>query len=228
MGDIGEGSRMMRRSTLLLAATIGFGVLYLAAAAVLGSTPGPAESGQLVAAWFHSHGGHVRTWLWLLTLSLPLFAIFAAIVRSQLPAPHRDVFFFGAVAFTAETAVQGWLWAGMSWHAGQLDPSTARTLLDVASFWGPVLNSATLTMLAPVVIVALQGDRRVPRWVGAVGGIALVEQLIETVTVFGHRGFLAPGGPMNVYLGAGLVGVWLLCVGVTMARALAGDERRIA
>jgi hypothetical protein len=127
---------MVRRSTLLLSATLGFGLLYVAATVVLGSTPDAGVDGQALAAWFRDHDGHVRAWMWLLTLSAPLFATFAALVRTQLPAPHRDVFFFGAIAFAAETAVQGWLWAGMAWHASQLQPATARTLLDVASLWG--------------------------------------------------------------------------------------------
>ncbi len=214
----------MRKPTLLLVATIGFGVLYLAAGLVVGSTPGPTEGGPAVVAWFAGHGGQVRSWLWLLTLALPLFAVFAAIVRGHLPAPHRDVFFFGAIAFAAETAVQGWLWAGMSWHAAQLNPSTARTLLDVASYWGPVLNSTTMTMLAPVALVALPRGLVLPRWVGVIAALAFVEQFVETITIFGKSGFLAPGGAMNTYLGAALVGLSLLGIGITMARSLAGAE----
>lgn len=217
----------MRKQTLLILAAIGFGILYLAAGAALGSTPGPTEDGRAVAAWFQGHGGHVRAWLWLLTLSLPLFAVFASIIRGRLPAPHRDVFFFGAIAFTAETAAQGWLWAGLSWHASHLDPSTARTLLDVASFWGPVLNSTTITMLAPLGIVAFSRGAEIPRWVGAIVTVAFVEQLVETITVFGKSGFLAPGGTMNVYLGAGLVGLSFLCVGLSTARSL-GQQPRIS
>jgi apolipoprotein N-acyltransferase len=209
----------MRRSTLLLSATVGFGLLYIAAAVALGSTPDAGDDGQAVAAWFRDNDGHVRTWIWLLTLSAPFFATFVALVRAQLPAPHRDVFLFGAVAFAAETAVQSWIWGGMAWHAGDLDPATARTLLDVASFWGPVLTSATITMLAPVVLLALRGEAGLPRWLGLVGAVALVEQLVETITIFGRHGFIAPGGPMNIYLGAALVGVWLLCLGVTLARS---------
>jgi hypothetical protein len=209
----------LRRSTLLLVATVGFGVLYLAASIALGSTPDARDSGQAVAAWFRDHDDNVRTWIWLLTLSAPLFATFAALIRAQLPAPHRDVFFFGAIAFAAETAVQGWLWAGMAWHASRLEPATARTLVDVASFWGPVLTSTTVTMLAPVVLLALQRQAGLPRWLGVVGAVALVEQLIETITIFGRHGFIAPGGPMNIYLGAGLVAVFLLGLGFTAARA---------
>jgi hypothetical protein len=204
----------VRRSTLLLIATIGFGLLYLAAAMTLGSTPDSGDNGQTVASWFRDHDGRVRTSVWLLTLSLPLFATFAALIRARLPSPHRDVFFFGAITLAAETAVQAWIWAGLAWHAGQLQPATARTLLDVASFWGPVLTSTTVTVLVPVALLGLRGGAWIPRWVGLVAGVAVAEQAVETITVFGRHGFIAPGGPMNVYLGAGLVAVALLVLGV--------------
>jgi apolipoprotein N-acyltransferase len=208
----------MKRSSLLLVVTVGFGVLYLAASIALGTTPDAGDSGQTVAAWFRDHDGNVRAWIWLLTLSAPLFATFAALVRERLPSPHRDVFFFGAIAFAAETAVQGWLWAGMAWHAGALQPATARTLLDVASYLGPVLTSTTVMMLAPVALLGLRDGETLPRWLGAVAAVALAEQLIETITIFGRHGFIAPGGPMNIYLGAGLTALSLLSLGVALAR----------
>jgi apolipoprotein N-acyltransferase len=211
----------VRRSTVLLLTTIAFGVLYLAAALVLGQTPDAGDNGQTVVNWFRDHGDQVRVWAWLLTLTLPLFATFAALVRAELPSPYRDVFFFGAIALGAETAVQGWFWLGMSWHAGQLQPATARTLLDVASFWGPVLTSATVTMLAPVALLAIRGAGGLPRWLGVVAGVALIEQVIETITIFGRNGFIAPGGPMNVYLGAGLTALSLVCLGVAVSRKAA-------
>jgi hypothetical protein len=211
----------MQRSWVLLLTTIAFGVLYLAGALILGQTPSAGDDGQAVANWFRDHGDQVRIWMWLLTLSLPLFATFAALVRTQLPTPYRDVFLFGAVALAAETAVQGWFWLGMSWHAGQLQPAIARTVLDVASFWGPVLTSATVTMLAPVVLLAIRGASGLPRWLGVVAGVALIEQLIETITIFGRDGFIAPGGPMNVYLGAGLTALSLVCLGVAVSRQMA-------
>jgi len=195
-------------------------VLYLAGAIALGTTPDARDSGQSVAAWFRDHDGNVRTWLLLLTLSAPLFATFAALVRERLPSPHRDVFFFGAVAFAAETAVQGWIWGGMAWHPADLQPATARTLLDVASFWGPVLTSTTITMLAPIALLGLRsGPPALPRWLGAVAAVALAEQLVETITIFGRHGFIAPGGPMNVYLGAGLTAVALLSLGIALGRS---------
>jgi hypothetical protein len=105
---------MMRRSTVLLSATVGFGLLNIAAVAVLGSTPGAGADGQAVDSWFRGHGDQVRVWMWLLALATPLLATFAPLVRAALPAPHGDMFFFGAIAFAAETAVQGWFWLGMA------------------------------------------------------------------------------------------------------------------
>ncbi len=210
----------MRRSTVLFASTIGLAVLYIAAAATLGTTPDPDDRAATVAGWFRDHGGNVRTWMWLLTLGLPLLAVVASFIRGHLPAPHGDIFFFGAVALAAETAIQGWLWAGMAWHANQLAPTTARTLLDVASYWGPVLTSASIAMLAPIAILGWQRRAGLPRWLGIVAAVTLIEQIVETITIFGHRGFIAPGGPMNLYLGGPLFLIVVVALGVTVARAI--------
>ena len=146
----------MRRSTVLVGSIIGVVVLYTAAAVSLGTTPAADDSGATVAAWFRSNGSHVRLWLLFTTFALVLLAVYAAIVRSNLPPPHRDVFFFGAVALVAETAAQGWLWGGLALHPNQLQPATARTLLDVAIYWGPLLTGAAITMLAPVAVLSFQ------------------------------------------------------------------------
>jgi hypothetical protein len=53
-----------------------------------------------------------------------------------------------------------------------------------------------------------------------VTGIALVEQVVETVTIFGDRGFTAPGGPMNLMLGAGLTVIAFVSIGVVVARTM--------
>jgi hypothetical protein len=50
-----------------------------------------------------------------------------------------------------------------------------------------------------------------------VSGVALVEQIVETITIFGHEGFIAPGGPMNLQLGAWLTTVALVCTGIVLA-----------
>ncbi len=210
----------MRNRTVLFASTIIFGGLYIAAAIALGSTPGARDDGTIVGAWFRDHGSNVRVWLWLATLSVIAFAVFASLIRRQLPSPHRDIFFFGAIALAVESAGQGWIWAGLGLHAESLEPATARTLLDVASFWGPVLTSTTILMLVPVTIVAWRREAGLPRWLAVVTGVAAIEQLVETITIFGETGFIAPGGPMNLVLGAGLVLASFVCIGLTTARAM--------
>jgi hypothetical protein len=203
-----------------MGSTLGFAILYIAAAASLGTTPDANASGSTVARWFRDNGGHVRVSIWLITLGLTLFAVVASFIRGHFPKPYGDVFFFGAVALAAETAVQGWLWAGMAWHANTLAPTTARTLLDVASYWGPVLISATVAMLAPVAILGPQRRSGLPAWLGVVATVALLEQLVETITIFGHKGFAAPGGPMNLYLGGALTGVAIVSLGITASRTV--------
>jgi hypothetical protein len=210
----------MKRSTVLLATTIGIGVLYLAGTLALGTPPKATDRGEDVVTWFHDNGGHVHTWVWLLTLSLPLVALFGSFIRNRLSPPYGDVFFFGTVAFAAQTAVYGWIWAALAWHSATLQPATARLVLDVASYWGPVLTATTIMTLAPVTILALQRRDRLPQWLGVVTGVALVEQLVEMVTIFGDRGFTAPGGAMNNFLGAGLTAIAWISIGVVVARSL--------
>src|SRR3954453_7266962 len=89
----------MRRSTLLLAVTIGFALLYGAASIALGTPPDAGDSAASVVRWVPPHDGNARLWMWLLTLSVHLFAIYAASIRGVPPGPHRDVFLFGAIAF---------------------------------------------------------------------------------------------------------------------------------
>jgi hypothetical protein len=81
-------------------------------------------------------------------------------------------------------------------------------------------TGATITMLAPVTLLAFQRRAGLPTWLGILTGIAMLEQAAETVTIFGHTGFTAPGGPMNLILGAGLVTVAFIAVGIVLARAI--------
>jgi len=193
----------------LVAAAIGAGVLYLVGAVALGSPPGATDSPGQVAAWFRDHHDAARLYAWTAALGTFAFAIAAGIIRGALPAPYRDVFLLGAAAFIAETAVQAWLWAALALHPSSLQPATARVGLDIASFWGPILTGATTTMIGAVTALGVRSRPLIPRWLTALGVIAFAEQAVETITVFGTHGLIAPGGDMNVLLGAGLTAIWL-------------------
>jgi hypothetical protein len=198
------------RSQVLVGAAVATTALYVFSLVALGAPPRSADTGAQVVDWFREHRDGVRWSVWSLTVLAPLLALVFALLRRLLPAPHRDVFLIGAIVFLGTTAVQAWTWGGLALHVDHLEPATARTVLDVAVFWGPVLTGATITMMTPVTLLALGGHATLPRWLGVIGLVAIGEQAVETVTVFGSTGFTEPGGAMNLQLGAGLVAVWLL------------------
>ena len=203
-------------SRALLAATIAYGLLSgfgLAALSAFGTLPAATETGPALVAWFRSYPNFIRLGVWAATVSLPPLAVMVALLRGTLPAPHRDVFLFGAMVYAVSIAVWTWTWAGLALHANTMDPAITRTVLDVALFFGPVLTGATTTMMAPVTLLALRGDV-LPRWLGVLGMVAFVEQSIETITIFGSSGFTQPGGAMNMQLGGGLTLVWILGFGL--------------
>lgn len=127
----------------------------------------------------------------------------------MLPAPPRDVFLLGAAAFIAETTVQASFWAGLALHSAGAHPATARVVLDVAGYWGPLLTGATTTMIGAVTVLGLRSRPAIPPWLTGLGLVAFAEQALETITVFGTRGFTAPGGAVNTVLGAALTAIWL-------------------
>jgi hypothetical protein len=199
----------MTQARLLVGMAVLGGLLYLAGAVALGSPPGATDSGAGVVAWFTDHRHAVRIYAWTATFGTLAVATVAGLVAGLLPPAARRVFLLGAAAFLAETAVQAWTWAALALHPASLQPATARLLLDVGDFWGPLLTGTTMTMIGAVTVLGLGAAPLIPRWLTLLGALAFTEQAIETVTVFGTHGFVAPGGAMNVVLGALLTLAWL-------------------
>ena len=199
----------MSQGRVLIAAAIAAGALYVVGFIALGSPPGASEHPLRVLGWFRDHRNAARLYAWTATFGTLAFAVMAGIIRGTLPAPSRDVFLLGASAFIAETAVQAWFWAGIALHPLALRPVVARLLLDVASYWGPLLTGATTAMIGAVTVLGLGARPQIPRWLTVIGAIAFLEQAVETLTVFGRHGFIAPGGGMNVVLGAACTAVWI-------------------
>jgi hypothetical protein len=201
-------------SRVLLGAALAVLILYAVGVIALGTPPTTADSGEQVVTWFQQHGDGARWFVWAATVSIPAFAVMFALQHRLLPAPHRDVFLIGAITFVVTYAVQAWTWGGLALNADRLEPATARAVLDVAVFWGPVLTGATTTMIASVTLLAVRGQAELPRWLGVLGAVAFAEQAIETITIFGSTGFTEPGGAMNLQLGAGLTAAWMLAFAV--------------
>jgi len=77
-----------------------------------------------------------------------------------------------------------------------------------------------MAMIGSVTALGLRSDPLIPRWLTVLGVIAFAEQAIETITVFGTSGFAAPGGGMNLQLGAGITLIWIAGLVVWAAREL--------
>jgi hypothetical protein len=197
----------------LLAATLAYAFAACLALFAFGTMPAASDTGSELAAWFRANHGAIRWGVWAFTIATPPFAVIAASLRRLLPPLYRDVFLIGAIAYIGEIAVWTWIWGGLALHTDSTEPAMARTIFNVACFMGPVLTSATTTMFAPVTILALRRQYGFPLWLGILGTIALAEQTIETMTIFGSTGFTQPGGAMNMQLGAGLTLLWILAVG---------------
>jgi hypothetical protein len=106
--------------------------------------------------------------------------------------------------------VQAWFWAGLALHPENLEPGAAQPLFDIPQYWGPIINGATMTMAAALIPLGFGASRVVPQWLSWLSIVLFVEQGVETITVFGESGFIAPGGTMNLYLG-GLIGMaWVI------------------
>jgi hypothetical protein len=207
----------MDRRTALLTSTIGFVALYVVAVVVMGTPPGVNDDGATVVQWLVDHHTAVRLSTWFTVLSAPLFATYSVLMRDWLRGTTGRLFLIGASAVLVLTTVSGWVLAGLARRPASLNPATARTLLDVSSYWGPTLTAFTVLTLGAVAYASIR-EHRLPAWVGVLAAVTMAEQLVETITVFGTKGFIAAGGPMNTMLGAGLTVLTWLVAGVTASR----------
>jgi hypothetical protein len=216
-------------SRALLVATAAYLLLALVGLIAVGTLPAATETGDQLVAWFREKGESVRLFVWAWTVAIPPLAIMVACLRRLLPAPHRDVFLIGAISYLIAIEIATWTWVGLALHADTLNPATTRTVLDVVTFLGPVLTGSTTTMMAPVTLLGLLGQSRIPRWLGVLGLVAFLEQAVETITIFGSSGFTQPGGAMNMQLGATLTLGWLVAFGLwggLQGRAMKPGDRQ--
>ena len=200
----------MKSSQILLITILATGALYVASFVALGgSVPTVNSSGQEIVEWFSHNGARARTYAWTAAFISLGLAIFGGQVSALLPKPHRYIFMAGVLGFAITAQVQAWFWAGLAFHPQGLDPAAARTIFDIAAFFGPLVNGSTTTMAAAIAVLGFGVAPIIPPWLAWLSVIFFLEQAVETITVFGRTGFMAPGGAMNVYLG-GIIGfLWI-------------------
>jgi hypothetical protein len=207
----------MKRWWPLLAA-----VVYVVASfsSVLGlpKAPGVNASGDALVRYYRDHADALRAATWVLTWSLVPFVILMAHVRSFLSGLCREVMLIGVTMFVTSGTVWTWFNAGLALHAATLDSHVTRTLVDISVYFGPILTVADVLLAGAIGFAAWRGDGGLPRWLAYFSVVFALEQAVETITIFGKSGFIAPGGDMNFQLGAGLLFVWLVAIGVATSR----------
>ncbi|MCG8587376.1 MAG: hypothetical protein MI757_21940 [Pirellulales bacterium] len=200
----------MKPARILLINILATGAVYVASFVALGgSVPTIDSSGQEIVQWFDDNGARARTYAWMAAFVSLGLAIFGGQVAAVLPKPNSYIFFGGVLGFAITAQVQAWFWAGLAFDPQGLDPKVARTLFIIPAYWGPLVNGSTATMAIAVAALGFGASPIIPRWLTWLSIVFFLEQTIETITVFGHSGFLAPGGTMNVYLGGLLGFAWV-------------------
>ena len=199
-----------------LVAAIAYAVLVVITISVVPAAPEATASGAKVVRYFQDHGGGMRAAMWLYTWATGPVVLLIAALRARLTGIGRDVMLIGGAGVAITSVVWAWFNLGLALHPAGLDPKTARTVTDVSLYFGPTLTVLIVLFVVPVGLAAWHREG-FPRWLAWVTLVFALEQSIETITVFGKKGFIAPGGPMNLMLGAGLYLVWLICAGAAVS-----------
>ncbi len=184
---------------------------------LLPEAPGVDATGRELVTYISDNSGSIRVVTWLATLALLALVPLVAAIRERLVGLGRDITLVGATSLAILTTVWVWTNAGLALHPESLDPGVARTVTDVAAFYGPTLTATVILFAAPVGLTAWRRRGGLPRWLAWLTLVLVLEQLIETTTALATSGFLAPGGPMNLQLGAGLFLIWIVATGVAIS-----------
>jgi hypothetical protein len=207
----------MKRWWPLLAAIV-YVIASFAAIFAVPKAPDVTASGEVLVRYYRDHADTLRTGTWLLTWAFVPFVILMAHVRSFLSGLCREVMLISVTLFAATGTVFTWFNAGLALHATTLDAHVTRTLVDISAYFGPILTVTDVLLAGAIGLAAWRGDGGLPRWLAYFSAVFALEQAIETITIFGKTGYIAPGGDMNFQLGAGLFLVWLIALGVATSR----------
>jgi len=101
----------------------------------LGTPPSASDTGEQVVAWFREHRDGARWFVWAPRKHPAICSDVRAAASFASSAPSRRVL-IGAVTFWSLMLPSVDL-GRLALHADNLEPATARTLLDVAVFWDP-------------------------------------------------------------------------------------------
>ena len=195
-------------------AAVIFALLYLAAAFVVPAPPAVTASGDQVVRYYHQHEDAVRQSTWLLAAAGIPFFLYVCWLRRQLRGIASDLALIGGLIVGISTMVWSWFGAGLALSSPNLHAEVARTVLDVADFYGPVLTVGVILLVAPVAIAQRGSPSPFPTWVRALSLLLVVEQAVESLTIFPTSGFFSPGDGMDFLVGAPLFLLWVVATAI--------------
>ena len=199
-----------------MVAAIAFAVLAVFAVVVVPLGPGIERPGSEVVEHIGAHAGMIRLQALLTALAMLAAVVIIGYARDRLDGPAGYIFTVGGAVLIAQVGIQVWFSAGLALHPATLEPATARVLADISSMWGPLLTVAAILIGGPVVWAGRHG--RFPRWMALIAAVFVVEQFVELLTIIGPVGsFIAPGGPMTVFGGGALFGIFFFALGLAVA-----------
>jgi hypothetical protein len=205
----------MDRRTPMIAGVV-FAVLYTVALVMVPTLPGIDKPGYDIVAHVNEHSGAMRAQALLVAFGSLALVVLLGYARDRLAGPPGYVFTIGSAVLLVQVGIATWFTAGLALHPGQLGSSTARTVTDIVTMWGPMLTIADIMVAVPILLAA--NDGHFPRWLGIIAAVFTVEQLIETITIIGPpASFISPGGPMNFYLGGPLFILFFLALGIALS-----------
>ncbi len=197
-------------------AAVAFAVIYVTGLSAVAGLPTVDKSGDAAVSFLRDHSAALRMQSLLAAWGLLALVIVLGCARARLAGPSAYVFTMGSAVVLAEISIVRWFFSGLALHPEHLDPALARVLMDVSSMWGPMLTVADVIVAAPIILASVAGQ--FPRWLGILGAVFAVEQLIETVTIVAAPGqFISPGGPMNYDLGGALFIAFFVALGLALS-----------
>lgn len=210
----------MRSERWPLLAAVAFAILLGGAFFAVEMPPGAAASGQDIVAWVQAHQAALAVQGWLTAVAWLPGVFLVALVHQRLRGPSATVYLLGAGLSVSLLFVGVLLRLGLARHAHELEPHAARLIADIEAYWGPLLTISNVLQAGALAASARVG--LLPGWFAPITLVFALQQAVETVTIVGSSGAIAPGGALNL-IGAGLYFIWIVALGV----AASTDQRRV-
>jgi hypothetical protein len=199
-------------------AALAFAVLYLVSGFVVPEPPPLDATGAQVQIYFSDHSGALAASGYLAMVAGIPFLVGLALLRRRLAAVGgwtADTVFGGGIVLGAAATAALLIQLGLALHPDDLDPATARTLLDVGRFLAPAVTGAVFAMALAVAVASLRYGA-LPQWVGLASAAYALYEVLESATVFGSHGAFGPGETINT-IGTVAFLPWWVAIGTALS-----------